>query len=279
MAQYPTPKDQVKEAMRLLEMRNFREASIVLVSALRTSKKTSEIWEYLQFLREAVETDWAMTVEELLMLKDVEIRLEDLLRKWTSDIDEESDSEESNRSMDVDPEFDALSHSMVINIREPKIVSSESAAKYLRDNIGPMKGMGKAIQCVLYFANILHVRLHGRCFLNESAESWDDSPVYPLARRSVNNLVKMDADFHYDETYGIDEDYIELLDLVLEVFQYTTVEELVELSHQEPLWLASRRSTVIPDESLIKYYFTQDKTSPGLQIMLKSISAAAKSLT
>lgn len=140
------------------------------------------------------------------------------------------------------------------------MIPAIDAAKYLLslsdedagDNMSNLK-----LQKLLYYAQGVHLAIHGKPLFHEQIEAWKHGPVVPPVYHSLKHFgsgpVAIDGAIDFD---AIGSDERETMDEVFAVFGQFSAWKLRDMTHSEPPWKETEPGARISRQSLKSYFET-----------------------
>ena len=112
------------------------------------------------------------------------------------------------------------------------------------------------LQKLLYYAQGLHLALHGVPLFSETIEAWSRGPIVPCVYRSFDAITVKGFD-----PGSIPEPAREVLDEVHTVYGQFSAWRLREMTQEEPPWRETYQRELptaeIPHDALVSYFKTQ----------------------
>lgn len=133
----------------------------------------------------------------------------------------------------------------------PVKVDEIEIARYLFSKLCNEWGDEYKIQKAAFIADAAWAQRHGHLLLTATAEAWDQGPVYPNIRAAVKKW-KQGIDVRPANIPNAE--VTTLLDRIVVYAKSHTAKELIELTHDQPVWLAATRNGALDEERMVHAY-------------------------
>lgn len=131
-----------------------------------------------------------------------------------------------------------------------------AAADYLTDRVNGRNNFFK-IQKLLTFLECAYVAQTGDRLFKQDMVAWEHGLLYPEARDHLNRRGATGG------RYDLGEQERQLLDCVIQEFECESADDMIGLSHQEPLWSNARRDQTLSEAVLVNLLYKHRLLGPG----------------
>lgn len=111
------------------------------------------------------------------------------------------------------------------------------------------------MQKLLYYAQGLHLAMFKQPFFEENVVAWQYGPVVPEVyhefKKYGSNMIEPNTDFKSSEVF--EDDQLELLSEIYEVFGQFSAVKLMEMTHNESPWMSTSINDVISHQKMSEY--------------------------
>ncbi|MEM6459235.1 MAG: type II toxin-antitoxin system antitoxin SocA domain-containing protein [Planctomycetota bacterium] len=149
------------------------------------------------------------------------------------------------------------------------IISAKLAAEYLLAQIDDDSGdtvSNLKLQKLLYYAQGVHLALHGVKLFHEKIKAWEHGPVVPQVWHEYKDygtgVIPPPSEVDFNQ---IDEERRESLDETWDVFGQFSAWKLRNMTHAEPPWKNTSKNEEITPRAIKSYFKTmiEDEEEDG----------------
>jgi uncharacterized phage-associated protein len=109
------------------------------------------------------------------------------------------------------------------------------------------------LQKLVYYAQGIHLAMHGKILFRDRIEAWDYGPVVPelyhLYKEHGAGGIPAESDF---DPSGIDKNTLDFLDEIFDAFGQFSAIRLMEISHKDKCWKETAQGMEISPSSMEK---------------------------